>query len=387
MGNQRGVVLVMGLLLLLALTVIAMGSMSTMVTDVKISGNYDAAQQVFFVAEAGLEDARSRLNPNLSNYPITDDETDNPYWVVIIGTQERADETGLDYTYRVDPLEPNLDYTVVISHKVNDSNQVLKFGDTDEDGVPEVNTTYGGSIYEITSTGRAKNNAQKSLSMVIAKYPPVRPVAALYTKGNTRISGSSTKIIGSNACGTTGQPGIIATGDIETTGDPEIVGEPIDQVEYSDRDVDINYLVSSLKDYATHAYSIASDTTMTGMNWGTPCIPATDEPSSCSIHNVVYFNAPGSTIKLTGASGCGILAVNGNLEANGGFSWHGLIVVTGSIKFSGGGEKNITGGVIAGTEVSDNTISGNMVIIYCSTAIRMQTSNLPPIVLSWAEVF
>ena len=65
----------------------------------------------------------------------------------------------------------------------------------------------------------------------------------------------------------------------------------------------------------------------------------------CSDHNIVYYKANGTDIKLSGGSSrCGILLVEGYLEVHGGFSWHGVILVTGSIKYTGGRDKQVTGG-------------------------------------------
>ena len=85
--------------------------------------------------------------------------------------------------------------------------------------------------------------------------------------------------------------------------------------------------------------------------------------------NIVYYDMNDvNTIKLAGGSqGSGILLVKGNLEINGGFKWYGIVVATGSIIFAGGGEKNITGGVMAGENAEVNVdIVGNISILYCS---------------------
>jgi hypothetical protein len=62
-------------------------------------------------------------------------------------------------------------------------------------------------------------------------------------------------------------------------------------------------------------------------------------------------------------------------------------VVTGSITFTGGGEKNVTGAMLAGGTAAVDIVGGNANIIYCSTAISQQTDNMPMITLRWAEIF
>ena len=78
--------------------------------------------------------------------------------------------------------------------------------------------------------------------------------------------------------------------------------------------------------------------------------------------------------------------MDGDLDINGGFQWYGIVLVTGSVVFHGGGEKNVTGGILAGGSVSADVVGGNASIVYCSQAGN-QTLYLPLITLRWAELF
>ena len=84
-------------------------------------------------------------------------------------------------------------------------------------------------------------------------------------------------------------------------------------------------------------------------------------------------------------SGCGILVVEGDLDAHGGFSWYGTLIVTGAFIFTGGGDKNITGAVISGESTDGDIVGGNSNIVYCSSATESQTQNHPLSILSWKE--
>ncbi len=107
--------------------------------------------------------------------------------------------------------------------------------------------------------------------------------------------------------------------------------------------------------------------------------------------NIVYFNMQQTkTLKLAGGShGAGILLVDGNLELNGGFKWYGLIIATGSVDFTGGGEKNITGGVMAGESATVQVdIGGNAGIIYCSIVQDQIRQRVSPLRMArWRDVF
>jgi hypothetical protein len=151
--------------------------------------------------------------------------------------------------------------------------------------------------------------------------------------------------------------------------------------------LDIEAMVNSLKKQANFSYNVSS-ATHTGMNWGAPTLGGTlEDPSTCSVHNVVYYNTNGTDIKLAGgSSGCGILLVEGDLDVNGGFSWYGVILVTGSVKYTGGGSKQVTGGMLSGGTVDADMIGGNANIVYCSSAVNSQTASLPVQLLSWRDL-
>src|SRR5665647_2828444 len=64
MKNEKGIVLVVVIMLLAVL--VLLGSTAIMVTntDMKISSNYRSGSQAFYIAEAGLEQARDQLRIN-----------------------------------------------------------------------------------------------------------------------------------------------------------------------------------------------------------------------------------------------------------------------------------------------------------------------------------
>jgi hypothetical protein len=81
------------------------------------------------------------------------------------------------------------------------------------------------------------------------------------------------------------------------------------------------------------------------------------------------------------------MLVEGDLEVHGGFQWYGVVLVTGSIIFTGGGGKNVTGAVLAGANASADLVGGDANIVYCSTAVNNQTNYMPLVTLRWAEIF
>jgi Tfp pilus assembly protein PilX len=390
--GERGAVLITGLLLILVLTILSMGAMMTTAVELKIARNDRSAKQVFYIAEAGLEDVRSRLQMGASASPINDSVPSNPSWTAFVGTMEKCTENGyessnIDHSQYVQ-LDPSLNYVVKVMHKLDASGIPLKWGDSNFDGRPEENTTVGESIYVITSEGYDSSGTSRPLKTEAARVPPITTPAALYTKAHTTIQGTSTNVLGMDHCGSSDVPGVVTMDSINLNGNPTITGSPSPMVEHSTMNVDVEYLVNQFKSRANHQYNVNS-ATLTGMTWGTPTPGATQQDAlSCSSRNVVHFNTNGTYVKLSGGTqGCGILLVEGDLDVNGGFEWYGVVLVTGSIIFSGGGGKNVTGSMMAGGMVSADLVAGDANIVFCSYAVNFQTQYLPLVTLRWVELF
>jgi hypothetical protein len=165
-----------------------------------------------------------------------------------------------------------------------------------------------------------------------------------------------------------------------------VTGSPAFQ--YQGASVNIAALVNAFKGQADAAYTFASNTTVTGMSWGTPTAGATQTaPLSCSESHIVSYDMGGRSLKLSGGTqGCGLLLINGDLEINGNFAWYGPVLVTGSITYTGGGNKNISGALLSGGSAIADVIGGNATILNCSTAITAATQNSPLLRLNWQQL-
>jgi Tfp pilus assembly protein PilX len=389
--NEKGAVLVTGLLILLVLTILSMAAMMSTAVELKIARNDRSSKQVFYLAEAGIEDARSRMQTGASSSPIYDTQPTNAVWTGFIGPEVKCQGKGYLVSnsnhMRYPSLDPSMNYVVTITHKLDASGNILKWGDSSGDGIPEENTTTGKNIYIITSEGYSDDGASKPIRVEASQVPDITVPAALYTKANTVIQGTSTYVTGLDTCGTASLPGIISMSTVTQNGLPQIDGSP-PIVPNSTQNIDVQYMIDQFKGNSNYPYDVNS-ATLTGMSWGSPTLGATpQDPTSCNDHNVVYFNTNSTYVKFMGGStGCGLLLVEGDLNVSGGFTWYGVVLVTGSIVFSGGGEKNVTGAMLAGGAVSADLVSGDANLIYCSEAVSKQTSYLPLKIHRWAEIF
>jgi Tfp pilus assembly protein PilX len=399
LGNEKGMVLVVGLLLIVVLLILGTTAVITSTTDMKISANYKTGNQAFYAAEAGIEEARGRLKLNAAD-PITDNYPTQTQWAAFIGAEGKAQGKGYDsgnsMHVRVASLQSTLDYTVKIQHRTNAGGQILYWGDANGDGIYERNTLTGKNIYLVTSYGAA-SGANRTIEVEMTRLPPITVPGPLYVESPTAILGTSTNIIGIDQCGGASTPGIVTTlaaSTITNSGNPTVCGITAPTCNVAGTwsvvggatNMDVQAMIDAQKDAANFVYDVNNDT-HSGMNWGTPTPGATlQNSSSCAVNNIVHYRTGGTAIRLSGGSqGCGILLVEGNLELSGDFSWYGVVVVTGSVVITGGGHKNITGGVISGGSAIADVVGGNANIVFCSSAINNLAQSQPLRRLSWKE--
>ena len=163
-GDEKGVVLVLGLLLVAVLSLVGTTAVMTSTTDMKINSNYKSGAQAFYIAEAGIERARAQLM-TLGSTTLS---------------QALAARRGAD----------NL---------LSDSTNIANFfanGAFVTDDVPYVaQTSFGGGTYRVyltndavdgvtsatdtnrqvtlTSVGQGPNNSLAVVQAVVRKLPPL----------------------------------------------------------------------------------------------------------------------------------------------------------------------------------------------------------------------
>jgi hypothetical protein len=134
--------------------------------------------------------------------------------------------------------------------------------------------------------------------------------------------------------------------------------------------------------------ALPSSTTYTGVG---PVLDYTQTPATCKRSQLLNLGEPwrtggavpqcysyypvvhgtGSQTKFAaGSRGQGILLIDGDLEMVGGFEWAGLIIVRGSIKITGTGNK-IYGALLAESVTDDNSIGGNVDITFSACAYQL----------------
>jgi len=386
LSEEKGVALVLSILLLLVVTLIGISAVNTADYDLRISGNKRVSEQAFYIAEAGINEFLGRFRDGATG-EIKDTAPTNPDWRLFLGlntgTANRIGySSGNSNHVFIQSLQNRLGFGVEVRHKVNIANNVISYG-----GTP---------VYIVRSFGFTQEGGNKVIEAELNKIDSLDPPGALYSERPVNVIGSSSYINGNDHCGTKHKPGILTTLSstnpeaIDESGHPVIDGNP--PIQYSAPNLPLKEAVEYLRKDANHTNYYDGDKTLTGQRWGEPTGTGTTTPLTYDGPiNIVYFKMAGnSTLKLAGTSrGAGILLVDGNLDLNGGFKWYGLIIVTGSLDYTGGGEKNVTGGIMTGeTTTVQVDVGGNAGILYCSaTADKLKKVINPFRIISWREIF
>jgi hypothetical protein len=151
-GNERGVALILALVMLSLLTILGAWALDTSSTDLKIAGNYRGAQYAFYAAEGGVG---FTTNPNtlaaVYNY-----SSGGPGWSsnnISVDLSTKSSFTASVPSLLQGPLPPN------------GSNASIFDADVGGSG-------WHGVYTAVTSTGVAENNSIVVLEAVVAQAVP-----------------------------------------------------------------------------------------------------------------------------------------------------------------------------------------------------------------------
>lgn len=362
--------------------------------DRQIAQYYALNAQASYAAEAGVEEARARLRTYAGLYRIIDTAPDDPRWSVTIVPTRELRESGQHQPERVASLQNDLTYTVTIRHAIRPGETaVLRWGDARGEGIVTRNTTRGENIYVITAQS-TQGEARRTVAVEAAPEPPPTVPAALYVAGPLHLQSSHTQITGKDSCGEQHQAGVrtpLPPGALTSKHGPTaaltITGAP--PVAYQSPPVHVQAMVDTLKTRATAVYTPMAGTPGSpgsAPQWGRPRPGLTlHAPSTCDERHIVHYVPEGAPGRLpSGTAGCGLLLVEGDVEIQGDFAWYGALLVTGSLRLTGGGSKQVTGGVVVAGAVTSEP-GGDTSLVYCSEAIAQPTRHLPLRVLSWRD--
>ena len=365
--SERGYMLVAALTLMTGLTLLGTTAYILSSTDIKVGTNFRNSQQVLQVAMAGSERAREILRQeNLSAGDVTTFSDE-------LSKSQRKGQNG-----SLDGYTSNTDDTPISTGTIGGIAYSAYLTNDSADGVSN-EADSNKKVMLTTLAAKSSDNSRAVVQTVVQLYTGVTSPATIYSKGDVTGNGSSLTIKGGDECGVESSLAPVYTKSPAITnlnGTPTLSGSP-STPQTGDLDLGIAAMVSALKGSAN--YTLTEDTN--NVTYG-----------SSSSYKVVYSNTSSPVnvngLKLNNLTGYGILLVDGDLELGGGFTWHGPIVVTGSVTLNGGGGEgiNIHGQILSGTStLTDVTLNGGNVIQYNSCDLKKAFAGQPLVVLNWKQ--
>jgi len=368
LSDESGLILIVALTLLTALTLAGVTAFIVASTDVKVGGNVRTTQTALQVAMAGAEHARETLRASNS---ASSDSTNF--------SEELAERVGANGV--LNGYSASTDDSPIVSSNTLISGYTYTAYLTNDVTEGASNTMDSDGKVMITSVATGPNNTTSIVQTTVKLYSfSTSSPAAMYSKDNVTLNGSSISIDGNDnsSCGG-GNLAPVYTMDPATTttnGSPDLSGSP-STPQHGSTDIDLQAYIDAIKGSAN--YTLTEDSS--GSTYG-----------SSTNFVTVYADALGTQadgeLRLNNVDGYGILLVEGDLQLAGNINWNGIIIVTGVITTSGGGSnsKNILGQVYSGSSsLGDSTINGSVVIGYHSCNVKKALSSQPLKMVNWKQ--
>ncbi|HKQ58553.1 MAG TPA: hypothetical protein VJY35_11855 [Candidatus Eisenbacteria bacterium] len=404
--DQRGIAMVMALLVLLVISLLSATMLMSLNVDTKLAGHSMREAQALNIAEAGIGEAIARIRNG--DIPATM----NPRQVAqifntvagsvpVLGADSiamaTAQQSGQWLAYST---IGKADSTLTVSYKTNNARTIIYRYDPNQNPAINLNNT-GYPIYVIRSTGRKGSATRRIVTEVIQK-----PI-------NTNIKGALTANVGVDFSGNNNICGHDHRYDTpEGKGDP---GRSV--VDGCYENPGANQWETGTGDKTGVWTSGAINNSGAAQAWGTPDqqagqlgfysgpwdalalnqseffswvgAPYTSEPDPPN--GIFYLDNDHVAGNQSGAfayhstNGEGLLYVDGDLTVNAGFVFRGLIYVEGDVKFNG--DAWILGSLIVRGK-SKVAANGGATLLYSSEAIKQTISKYggAMVVLSWREV-
>lgn len=358
-NNEKGMVLVVVVLILGVLVLLGSTAIMSTTTDMKISGNYKVGSQAFYIADAGIERARNLLRSSYSGAGSLSS---------ILAARTGGDSVLSDSS-NIANFYNNGNFV---------TNDIPLIGDTTcgsgtyrvyltNDPAPTegiTSPTDNNRTVTLTSFGRGPNNSLAVVQSVVKVITMQAPPGALSMPGpNVVFEGSNSNATGvagttqyavalnSPTSETTVQDYLNGIGRIDQYDCDAGAGEPcIEQATFPEEFSTvngINNLYQMLKMSADAIYTGATNLSDT-------------ELGSTSNRKIVIVDGDGDMLPNT--EGAGILVVTGTLTLNGNFSYQGMILCIGEghVVRAGSGTGEILGGILVANtnDAESNTVLG-----------------------------
>lgn len=358
--NERGVVMVISLMILTLLIGAGVGAIVSTQTDLKTSGNLKTVTQAFYLATAGIERGKQKVKDSAANPPNPSGET------------QSFSSGSYTISFNDNVKISNLEGKVTITSTGN-------LGSASNTIEALVTKTYQLSDGAISIRGIDGDSSFVGNSFLVdgRDYDPVTGalVAGAKTQYGITVPNSTLEVEVEGALSSQQEDNIIGKDGIT----PNV--EQSDFLTADDLEELANGLCSAPGAIVQDIPPI-STLSITGNNtYGTRAAP-----------QIRCFDGEtsGESVDIGGTfAGVGFLVVrNADLIASGAFHWEGLVLVSGinvGFSVSGGGNKDVYGSVIINERGTDATLEfeaqGAVTVKYSSSALELAATVAPVSVL------
>ena len=423
--EQSGLALLAALILITIVGLMGTSIMIATSTEITISGNYRRGIEAFYLAEAGVEEARARLrgassgsqgfigdpesvyDSQWSAYILTssdwkplDDEsyseqatnyipigssqsntaiaanslqTDLPYWVKIRHKTEYDAErhghrpTSPHYLDNEGGLEKHTEGSrgnvIFYGYPSSGSTKPMEFAATGtSDGFPvEIVTAYG-----------TLKGGRSLIEVEVRHQPGPRVLGAIYARKGVSLTGTSNIISGVDNCGAASSraPVYTLTPSV-TSGNATFQGNPPGPSQ-GPLEIDLPSTIASLRKGAR-----LLTTDQIGVTLGSSVDPWMLYAEIRSAGDLGVFT-------IQNATGFGILLVDGHVQIKGPFNWHGLIINAGTLTMDGSNGHIRISGSVWSEQVQ--YLAGDIALTYDSCAIKTNLLSRPLTVTNWQQM-
>lgn len=385
MNNEKGMVLVVAIMLIAVLLLIGATSVFVSNSDLKMSGNYRTGAQAFYIADAGVERARDQLRADIAANTVSQ------LLAARAGADNAlADSSSISNFYSGESFTSD-DVPYIAGTSFGAGTYRVYLTNDSTDGI--TSTTDTNKTVTLTSFAQGAGNSFVVVQAVVQKpsVPPF-PGAIVLPGPNVVFHGGN-----SNASSVEGGPESavsLTSADAEATVEANLIsinriknytcdagkGEPCinnEPAQFSPQLTTVNGIetLSSL-------FKSSADSVITGGTGADSYSLSEAQVGTATNRKIVYVEGNAT---LGPVNGAGILVVTGQLILNGNFNYNGVIICIGqgNLLRNGGGNGTITGAVyVAQTRDTSNAVlttlgvptyntngGGNTDIIYDPNAI------------------
>ena len=403
--DQRGIALVMALIVLTVISLLAMVLMMTVTTESKLAGHNRGESSALNIAEAGIAEATSRIGSGEIDFGV------NPRGTAVIFNANAGSVpgVGVDTTAlaTAQPAGTWLGYStatktadvLTVSYKTNAARTLIYKYDP---SLPQpVQTVSGYPIYVITSTGRAGTDVRKVVTEISQKPVLVNVFGAVAARNNVGWSGNdymcgynhrSDTPTGAGSSGRLGggSPCYVNPSQWETGAGPLVGMWSSGTITGAGTSASgIPPTLASQPTFYAGPWEALGMSQSAFWSWvGAPRTTAPPVPTG-----IIYLDNDATTqnqlgnFAFNGGDGEGFLYVDGNLTLNGNFHYRGLIYVEGNLSINSW--TWVLGGVIIRGQTG-NPVNwhSNGTILYSKDAITQKIAKYSGqfVTLSWREI-